>query len=207
MEIVLMRHGRPQIEGAARMTPKAFREFMAAYDQAPLDRTLQPSDEARSIAAGCGRVVCSDLARSIESAAVLGHDVVHLRDEMFREILMPHAPLSYPTLSAVGWVMIFRTLQFFGYSMGAESLAAGNRRAARCAARLIELVHGQPRVLFIGHSAMNYLIARRLNRLGWVGPDPRLQRYWGVMRFTPPALLGTRWVTDDGPGRAKTISE
>jgi broad specificity phosphatase PhoE len=186
MEIVLMRHGRPDIELSGRMTPMAFREFMAAYDQAPLDRTLHPSDEARSLAAGCGRVVCSDLGRSIESAAVLGHDDVHLRDQMFREILMPHAPLSYPRLSAVSWVSIFRTLQFFGYSVGAESFVAGNRRAAGCAARLVELAHGQPRVLFVGHAAMNYLIARRLKRLGWLGGDARLQRYWGFMRFTAP---------------------
>jgi broad specificity phosphatase PhoE len=186
MEIVLMRHGRPAIDVAGRMTPLAFREFMAAYDRAPLDRTLQPSDEARSIASGCGRVVCSDLGRSIESAGILGHDVVHLRDEMFREILMPHAPLSYPRLSVGNWVGIFRTLQLFGYSLGAESVVAGNRRAARCAALLVELTHGQPRVLFVGHAVMNYLIARRLRRLGWLGAGARLQRYWGFMRFTHP---------------------
>jgi broad specificity phosphatase PhoE len=185
MEIVLMRHGRPAIDLAGRISPMAFREFMAAYDRAPLDRALHPSDEARSIAAGCGRVVCSDLGRSIESAAILGHDVVHLRDEQFREILIPHAPLSFPRLSAVSWIGIFRTLQLFGYSMGAESFAAGNQRAARCAARLVELAHGQPRVLFIGHAAMNYLIARRLTRLGWLGAGARLQPYWGFVRFTP----------------------
>jgi len=188
MEIVLMRHGRPAIHSAGPMTPKAFRDFMAAYDRAPLDRSSLPSDEARGIAAGCKRVVCSDLGRSIESAAVLGHDEVHLRDEMFREILMPHAPLSYPRLSAVSWVWIFRTLQFGGYSVGAESFAAGNRRAARCADRLVELAHGQPRVLFVGHSAINYLIARRLKRLGWFGAGPRLDRYWGFMRFTAPSF-------------------
>jgi broad specificity phosphatase PhoE len=187
MEIVLMRHGRPAIDLAGRLTPMGFREFMAAYDRAPLDRALQPSDEARRIASACRLVVCSDLGRSIESALVLGHPEVHLRDEMFREILMPHAPLSYPRLSALSWVGIFRTLQLFGYNTGAESFAAARCRATRCADRLVELANGQPRVLFIGHGVMNYLIGRRLTQLGWSGTGPRLQRYWGFSRFTPAA--------------------
>jgi len=185
MEIVILRHGKPNIEARGAVTPADFGAWVDAYNKAGIDKTHAPAPSAIAQAKLCSVVVCSNLPRSIESVKALGIGSIQVQDHLFRECEMPYAIWRYPKLSVRGWSVVFRMLQVLGYSSNAESFRDAKRRASLCALRLSELatVHGS--VLFVGHGSLNWLISTTLLRMGWVGPKNAGRRYWeyGVYRY------------------------
>ena len=185
MEIVILRHGKPKIGTLGKLTASGFGQWIAAYNKAGIDSTHAPSPNAITQAKACSIVVCSNLPRSIESATVLGIKNVEVQDSLFRECEMPYADWNYLRLSVLGWSFVFRIFQMLGYSSNAESFKEARQRAYRCALQLSELAQKHESVLFVGHGSLNWLIAKKLLRMGWVGPKNAGRRYWdyGVYRY------------------------
>lgn len=185
MEIVIIRHGKPKIEPRGSVTAWGFGQWVDAYNKTGIDDTHAPSPSAVSIAKVCSAVVCSNLPRSIESAKALGVKNIEVQDPLFRECEMPHADWLYPKLSVLGWSVVFRILQMLGYSSNAESFKEARERANLCALRLSDLARKHESVLFVGHGSLNWLISKKLLRMGWVGPKNAGRRYWeyGVYRY------------------------
>ena len=185
MKIVILRHGKPKIGTSGRLAASGFGQWVAAYNRAGIDSVHAPSPNAIAQAKACSIVVCSNLPRSIESARVLGIKDIEVQDSLFRECEMPYANWSYPKLSVLGWSFVFRILQMFGYSSNAESFKEARQRAYRCALQLSELAQKNESVLFVGHGSLNWLIAKNLLRMGWVGPQNAGRKYWsyGVYHY------------------------
>ena len=178
MQIVILRHGKPKIADHGKLTASGFGRWVAAYNQAGIDTTHAPSPEAIARARACSVVVCSHLPRSLESAAALGIGNIDVQDALFRECDMPHADWNHPKLSVSAWSFVFRILQVLGYSSDAESFKEARHRAGCCALQLSELAQRHESVLFIGHGLLNRLVAKKLLRMGWVGPDSIGRDYW-----------------------------
>jgi len=185
VKIVILRHGKPKIETHGRLNAIDFGQWVADYNRAGLDDRSAPSPDAIAQAKACSVVVCSHLPRSIESATALDVKHIELQDALFRECDMPYADWNYPKLSVLGWSFVFRILQVAGYSSHAESFKEARQRAYDCALRLSELAKKYESVLFVGHGSLNWLLAKKLLRMGWVGPSHAGRKHWefGVYRY------------------------
>lgn len=189
MTITLLRHGHPALAPAIT-SARGFADWVAAYDAAGIAADSQPPASARLLAAASVTVVCSDLPRSLASAAALGV-TVHHADPCFRELAMPAAGWRWPALSARLWAVLFRLLWLAGWRAAGpagetvESCAEGRQRADHCATRLIALAAAGP-VLFVGHGSLNWLLARRLRRAGWTSADASPRQHWQHAIFHPP---------------------
>ena len=82
MEIVLLRHGKPELELKGRLNASEVKQLVVAYslsgiqDSPPETLTKYFNDYY---------VVCSGLERSIQSAKKLGFKQIHLSDDLFKK--------------------------------------------------------------------------------------------------------------------------
>ncbi|MHA7683912.1 histidine phosphatase family protein [Cupriavidus sp. PET2-C1] len=178
MKIVLMRHGKPQIDKKSKLNAAEFGVWVEKYNAAGIDTKYPPPQIAIEQADQCAFTVCSNLVRSLESARLLGVKRIGVCDSMFREMEMPHAAWHIPKLSLPLWSVFFRLAWAFGYSENVEPFKAARERAYRCAEHLVETASTHGAVLFVGHGSLNWFIARYLKKMGWLcsGKSPR--KYW-----------------------------
>lgn len=184
MEIVLLRHGRPRIDTRRRLSAAEFGLWLHAYDAAGLDAAGPPPPGALAQAESCNFALCSDLPRAIESAGALGR--MARRDTLFRELGMPRANWRFPRLPPGAWAVLFRLLWLAGYAPATESFGEARERARACAVRLAELAAEHGKVLFVGHGALNWLIAGHLGRMGWAGPPRPSGSHWAFSIYRYP---------------------
>lgn len=184
MKIVLLRHGKPNIDTSQKLSASEFRRWVNDYDRAGLDKGHYPPKGAVEISEACSFVVSSNLPRSLESAKALNIDEIDLVSPEFRECDVPYADLSFPKLSALTWTILFRTLQFLGYSPDCESYSEIKNRSKRCVAQLNEFAAVHQSVLLIGHGTLMWFIHKRLLRMGWTGPTDPVKAHWefGIYR-------------------------
>jgi len=186
MEIIILRHGKPNIPPLTRISPFAFTKWVNSYNASGLCSSSKPTLEAIEIANKSKVVVCSELPRSIQSATALNVKEITLKSQLFNEAGLPISSLKYPWLSPKVWAVIFRTLWLLGYSNNSESFKEAKVRAAKAAKKLIELAELESCVLFVGHGVYNRMIANELNASGWSGPKSPGTKHWsyGVYKST-----------------------
>jgi len=183
MEIVILRHGKPDFDLPVRVKAKELEALVSSYNACGICDT--PPVEVREKAQHCNVVVCSDLPRSTSSAKVLVEVTPILAsDPLFREAALPHTHWGLVSLPPKVWAVFFRLIWFAGFSGNGESVAFEKCRAKEAAARLAQYAAEHRSVLFIGHSFINRFIAKELLSLGWVGPGNPGRGYWeyGVYR-------------------------
>ncbi|NMM25944.1 MAG: histidine phosphatase family protein [Glaciimonas sp.] len=185
MEIVLLRHGMPEIDNERRLSAVEFGRWVLAYNEAGINVKCMPSQDAMEQAKKCAFVVCSNLPRSSESAKALGLKGIDACESMFRELDMPQGNWRFPRLSPAIWAVVFRLIWIVGYSKNAESFREAKKRAHSCAQRLTELASEHDKVLFVGHGLLNWFVSRQLKSMGWAGPQKAPRKYWeyGVYRY------------------------
>jgi broad specificity phosphatase PhoE len=186
MQIVLLRHGRPDILEYGKMNATEFSRYVESYNSAGIDKNHKPSKEAIEIAYSCNTVVCSDLLRSIKSARLLDVNEIDYIEPVFREVELPHGRFPVLRLSPNIWAVYFRVLCFFGYSSNGESLGEGKSRASKAANKLKQIAENNGSVLLVGHGFTNRLIAKDLLSSGWQGPANPGNQFWefGVYKNT-----------------------
>jgi len=183
LQIVLMRHGKPEIDTCLRVNALEFGAWVDKYNAAGVDAACQPPQTAIEQAKQCTFTVCSNLPRSLESAKTLGIERLGISDNMFREMDMPHAAWRFPKLSVLAWSVIFRLAWALGYSAGVESFKAAKERARSCAEHLASLASAHGTVLFIGHGSLNWFVAKNLKSMGWSCTEKPPREYWEFSVF------------------------
>lgn len=183
MKIVLMRHGKSRIDKHLRLNAAEFSAWVERYNAAGIDSDCQPPQEAIEQATQCAFTVCSNLARSVESAKALGIERIGICSSMFREMDMPHAAWRFPSISLPAWSVFFRLAWAFGYSANAESFKAAKARARSCAEHLANLSSTHGTVLFVGHGSLNWFVAKHLKRMGWQSTEKPPRKYWEYCVF------------------------
>ena len=186
MEIVLARHGRPNLKDRSWLAPRQMAEWIRAYDQAGVFIDRIPSSCSEK-AASSGCIVSSPVPRCVQSAQMLAPLREMSSDAVFREAGLPHATWRLPRLSVSVWSVMFRAAWFCGYSSNSESLSEARDRARRAAAQLIALALRHQSVFLMGHGIMTVLIAKELMQQGWVRPMRPGHGYWqfSVYRDSP----------------------
>lgn len=183
MQVVLMRHGEPDIDKRLRLNALQFGAWIEKYNAAGVDTLSRPPQAAIEKARQCAFTVCSHLPRSVESAKTLGIERSSLSDPLFREMEMPHAAWRFPKLPVLAWSVLFRLAWIFGYSAGVESLQSAKERARHCAEHLAHLASTHGTVLFVGHGSLNWFIARHLKSMGWLCAKKPPGKYWEFSVF------------------------
>ncbi len=177
MEIVLARHGRPNLRHWTWITPRQMKEWIQIYNRAEIFSAEIPSDTLRQ-ARVSGVIVSSTLPRCVESAQALGVEKSLLIEEVFCEADLPYGHWNIPKLPLFVWGVLFRLAWFCGYSSNAESVSQAEERAFSAAKRLEALSRENGSVFLVGHGIMTMLIAKQLLAMGWSGPNRPANKYW-----------------------------
>jgi broad specificity phosphatase PhoE len=177
MEIVLARHGKPNLRHWAWITPRQMREWIQIYNAAEILIKEIPPDTLKK-ASNTGIVVSSPMTRCVQSARALCRDSALVIEEMFFEAELPYGNWNVPKLPLSVWGVLFRLAWFCGYSENSESFAQAEKRAHCAAGRLVTLAKENGSVFLVGHGIMSMLIAKQLLSMGWEGPKRPVNKYW-----------------------------
>ncbi|MDH4762262.1 broad specificity phosphatase PhoE [Pseudomonas oryzihabitans] len=178
MQIILVRHGKPDLSSKARCTPREMKDWVARYQKAPVPAGQEPA-ETRRLAQEAGYVVSSPLSRCVRSLEYLMGCPGSPVDDRYAEAHLPYLELDTPRLPVKAWRLLFRSAWFLGFAAHTESIGSSSVRAGQAADHLIELAERHGSVLLLGHGIMNVLIAWQLRKRGWRGPlHLLLKDYW-----------------------------
>ncbi|MBB3103081.1 phosphoglycerate mutase family protein [Azomonas macrocytogenes] len=180
MQIILVRHGKPDHHATDWCTPSQMKIWVEHYNQA--DVVPQPDDvpaKLTKLAEDVGQLVSSSQSRCVQSLQYLNRDRPRLSEDIFTEAHQPWFDAPFPRLPVPFWRFALRLAWFCGFSSHTESILESSKRAKLAAARLIELAEAHESVLLMGHGIMNILIAWQLRAQGWKGPYLLFLRgYW-----------------------------
>lgn len=175
MEIILIRHGKPDVELKGLLAAQDFEQL--ANDYAASGIADDPPQDLNN-RFDSHYVVCSHLNRSRQSAHKLGFTTIHISDELFTETNIPYFKKFIVSLPIPVWVVMLRLLWVMGFSRNGESFNQALKRAKQATNKLILLAKENKKVILVGHGLMNRLIARELRLNNWQGPKSPGKKYW-----------------------------
>jgi broad specificity phosphatase PhoE len=181
VEIILLRHGKPELDLKGRFNASEIKQLVIAYAQSGI-QDIPPQALIEQFKEHY--VVCSDLERSIQSAKKLGFKQIHLSDMLFKETDIPHFDQSFFKLPVMVWLTLLRILWLFGFKKNGESFIQAKNRAKRAAKELMALAETNKKVILVGHGLMNRLIAKQLCRYDWQGLTSAGKNYWQFGLYT-----------------------
>jgi len=177
MQIILLRHGKPEFELKGSARGKDLGGIAKSYDLSGV--VGHPPKETIEAIKGEKYVVCSHLVRSVDSAKALGCFEVHVSDSLFSETAIPYFSSGSIHLPISVWIVVLRLMWIFGFSRNGESMINARKRAKQAATKLVELAEEHQNVLLVGHGFINLFIAKELRKIGWHGPAKPGRGYWG----------------------------
>jgi broad specificity phosphatase PhoE len=171
MEIVLVRHGRPEVVG--RYNPLSIvrgrdcEGLIAEYARSGLDRGFGPPHSLRERAEKVKAAYASSIRRAVESADALGLGDRLTVDPLFDEAGIPWGYLNNWRLPIALWMGVARFVWLLGYAPNSEGIGAMRARARRGARVLHDAAVQSDSVMLVGHGCINAFIHRELKKLGW----------------------------------------
>jgi broad specificity phosphatase PhoE len=183
MQIVLVRHGKPDAVSAATITGRDIGQWVRHYDGVGITRELAPPAIVRELASSGTCVVASDVRRATESAAWIAVSKAVRVDPELREAVLPESIGMSTRLSPGVWVVVARVAWWLNWCHSDETIAMTRRRASRVADRLGALAREYGSVMAVGHGMFNRFVGRQLRRRGWRGPRMLGRAHWSVARF------------------------
>ncbi|MDR0306659.1 MAG: histidine phosphatase family protein [Chitinispirillales bacterium] len=190
MEIRLIRHGKPQFwENYEPFTVLSGDEVgiaLADYKKSGILPDSNPPKRSVDAAKGVGVAYCSGLRRTVETASALGVQSQLIHNPMFVEPQVPYGFWKKTRLPLALWFVISKIGWFFGYSINCESAEKAKARAENAAAFLINSAKQYGTVLLVGHSSMNNMIFRALQKHKWKASSPFFDgNFWGCNILKP----------------------
>lgn len=188
MQIIIQRHGEPDLEPWGKINTKQMSEWINAYNRSAVSRNNPPCKKSISNAQK-STVVCSTLERSKDSVKLLG--VANFKNyKLFNEAELPVINLPVLKLMPYIWSVIFRIFWFLGLSKDVESKKEIAVRVKLACQILENLAITHTNILLVGHGVMNRLIAKKLVESGWnaeTAPNEKTHygsHYWEYSKFT-----------------------
>ena len=177
MIIRLIRHGKPDFNPRSISNAGQFQAVVNAYNASPVTELPGHASNCIRGASSGVAIVCSELQRAVDSAALLGFDTIET------SALLNEADLPYPNkdIASFSWqaaLTIYRIGWFFGCHQNADGIQVDRTRASIASTWLSEqaVTHGE--VLAFGHGVMHRLIARSLVKSGWRVDYSSGNGYW-----------------------------
>jgi broad specificity phosphatase PhoE len=181
MEILLVRHGKP--EGAVNpvVDSPGFAKWVRRYNRLGLRPDSRPP-AALMPSPGESFVISSDLPRARESAERCAGRAPDLVLPVLREMEIPRYRIP-GRLRAYSWLYINRALWMLGRRGSFESFRKAKVRAHRAARRLHLLAGSHDKVVAFGHAYINKYVASELGALGWQIEGRTRPGYWACRRL------------------------
>lgn len=164
MEIILVRHGKPEAATNPKLTTSGFARWVKNYKNSGLTNgSLPPKELAQSI--DSHYLISSDLKRAIQSATRCTGKQPNLQLKSLREMAIPcyRFPLK---LKANTWLYLNRIVWILGLSSSKESFRQGKLRAKLASEQIEALVREKHYVVAFGHGYINIHIKRKLIKKG-----------------------------------------
>ena len=180
MEIILLRHGEPELELKGSVSARKFKMLVKEYIQTGIKDS--PPDKLKNTFSS-HYVVCSELRRSRQSAEKLGFKKIHISSDLFDETEIPHYDNSYFKLPVGIWLIYYRLIWLLGFNNNGESYSLAKKRAIKAVEKLIALAEENENLIIIGHGLMNRLIAKQLITEGWRGAVSPGKKYWEYGKY------------------------
>lgn len=181
MEIVLLRHGKPEIELKGNLNATEFKQLVLKYEQSGI-QDFPPG--ALNNHFKFYYVVCSNLERSLQSAKILGFKQIHITEDLFAETNIPHFDQGLFKMPVIVWLISLRIMWIFGFNKNGESFSQAKKRSKQAARKLIMLSQENEKIIVVGHGLINKLIGRQLQINGWNRIRTKGKKYWKFISYT-----------------------
>jgi hypothetical protein len=167
LQIMLIRHGIPEIRGNGWVTFYEARDFVEAYDTVGVFKINDPPVELRT--GEIHHVYCSPLNRARTTAEQLFGEEYPIRyDSSFIEFKNEIIPLPWIRLPLKCWRVTSRLIWMAGLHSGqVRSLPMEKQRTREVARRLDSLARNERRVVLVAHGFFNRYLIRYLKKQGW----------------------------------------
>jgi broad specificity phosphatase PhoE len=181
MKIILIRHGKPDIETDRKCTADKMAEWIAAYDHSEVSEN-PPAALVNLLSMHRSLSVASPLPRAITSLNKLGIEPTVI-DPDFREAQLPLINLLGLELSPLTYAFWLRILWLAGFSAKVESRSQAQKRAAQAAGKLIKLAENNQTALLMGHGIFNRMLGARLEKEGFSVTGKTGKGYWHAVTY------------------------
>ena len=178
-QIILIRHAKVDIDNSQKIGSLALQNWVNDYDTAPIHTESLPSTETVRLVQSADVVVTSTLGRAIDSAKVLGVEVVE-ENSLFNEAAIPKVNIPFFKCKPKSWLVVLRLLLLLGLGKKDTSLKASKLQAKEAANKLLALSTVNTKVVLVGHGGMNWLIGRKLMQQGWMKEGKSSSKNWGL---------------------------
>lgn len=185
MEIILIRHGKPESAVHKKLSANGFSQWVNEYNQSMIAQESQPPAKLKSKVEK-HYVVSSDLPRAIHSAKLCAGKTPDLVLDKLKEMDVPQFKIPVK-IDAYSWIILNGLLWLIGIHGHVESYRQGNQRAKKVAETLSSLASTKENVAVFGHVITNYLIAKELILRGWRAKFSG-KSFWSTLEFTNEAL-------------------
>jgi broad specificity phosphatase PhoE len=192
VKIVVMRHGKPEIDleslKSKKVSPLELGKVLDAYECSDLGSNIVPSKSVL-IAKSCKVTLSSDLPRAISSIKRLEVQQDQWSvEECFREVPLPYPNWEKPFFPVLFWCFLLRLAWFLGFANNGESIRKARQRAQVCVSKIIEHVDDNESVLLLGHGIINHLIGSELKENKWVKVESTGKGYWSYAVYEPSTV-------------------
>jgi broad specificity phosphatase PhoE len=181
--VILLRHGKVDIETKERIDSLAMQEWVKEYDESPLAVDSLPSQKSIEYLHSADYVFSSQLRRTHDSAKVLGVQV-NEQNSLFNEADIPIAKIPFFKFCPKTWLIILRLLLLFKVGRTNSSFKASKKRAQKATEHLLLESRAYEKIALIGHGGLNWLISEELKKRGWKPLFPPSNKNWGLRVYT-----------------------
>lgn len=180
-QIIIARHGEPDLNRYERVDWRGYERWWAAYDLAGLKPGQTPPEALCAQAREARTVFASTLPRAIETARACAGEREVVIDPVFVEAALPPPP--WPgRFRARTWGVYARCAWWLGCARGRETRQQAEKRACQAAAQLVEAANHGPVALF-AHGWFNRMLRPSLHAQGWHCVVDGGDDYWSWRRY------------------------
>jgi broad specificity phosphatase PhoE len=184
IRIVLIRHGKPDVERGRWLSHKKFQDFIADYERAGLDPLSAPPSWLVELVGQARRVFASDRPRARESAhAVAPHAELKI-SPLFMEAELKSPKLPVVRLQPAAWAIIARLAWHAGHDSGIENYGDAKERSQKTVDMLDSVAREDGIAVLVAHGYFNAIVGRTLSKRGWhrLGGRHRA-KYWNAVVY------------------------
>jgi len=187
MRIILIRHGRPDIEISPRTSHKEFRRYIDAYEDAGLDPGSAPPEELQDLVGELTAVFTSSRKRAHDSARALAPHAELIVDPLFAEAPLASPPIPILRMKVPKWAVVSRLLWHVGYHPEIENYRRVKHRAAEAADILMRRARADGVSALVAHGYFNLMLGRELRRRGFEKSGSHRARFWNAVIYSRQA--------------------
>jgi hypothetical protein len=189
IRIVLIRHGKPNVEGGRRLTHRSFQDYIAEYESAGLHPDSPPPSWLIDLTKEARRVYASDRPRARDSARALAPHAELSLSSLFMEAQLKSPKLPLVRMKPPAWAVIARLAWHAGHHGGIERYTDTKGRAEKAVDMLSDVAEEDGIAVLVAHGYFNAIVGRSLRKRGWRRFGGRHRaKFWNAVVYELPSL-------------------